>query len=287
MADLARAALFLLRNGRLLERHVFATLVQGASPEHVIDALRAYQNDDGGFGNALEPDLRGPDSQPIHVDFALRVLRDVGVAPPEMVARACSYLTTLSVDGGVPAITESVLSSPHGEHWQPASWTADALNPTAMMAGLLHALHVGNAWLTAADAFVWRRLTEVKLADGPALAAVMCFLNNAPDRRRAVMLAEEVADAIPEADFFALDPEDLRGGYALTPLDLAPTPDALVGSLFAPELIAAHLDALDALQQPDGGWPITWEAPAGIAAMEYRGRMTVEAIGRLKAYGRI
>ena len=287
MIDVARAGLFLLRNGRLLERHVFATLLQGASAEHVVDALRAYQNDDGGFGNALEPDLRGPDSQPIHVDFALRVLHDVGVAPPEMIARACSYLTTLSVDGGVPAITRSVLSYPHGEHWQPAAWTADALNPTAMIAGLLHALHVGNAWLTAADAFLWRRLAEVKVADGPTLAAVMCFLNHAPDRRRAVMFTEEVADAIPEADFFALDPEDLGRGYALTPLDLAPTPDALVGSLFAPELLEAHLDALESQQQADGGWGITWEAPAGAAAMEYRGRVTVDALAKLKAYGRI
>jgi hypothetical protein len=156
-----------------------------------------------------------------------------------------------------------------------------------MIAGLLHALHVGNAWLTDADAFVWRRLAEVKVTDGPTLAAVMCFLNHAPDRRRAVQCAEEVANAIPEADYFALEPEDAKGGFAITPLDLAPWPGALCGSLFAPELLAAHLDALEAAQQPDGGWPITWEAPAGTAGLEWRGRVTVDAITKLQAYGRL
>ena len=79
--DLDRAADFVWRNARLLDRHLFARRFLGQSPEHVIHSLRSYQNDDGGFGNALEPDLRGPDSQPIHVDMAFRIFHEVGVAP--------------------------------------------------------------------------------------------------------------------------------------------------------------------------------------------------------------
>jgi hypothetical protein len=287
MTDVARAGLFLIRNGRLLERLVFAHRFQGASAEPVINALRAYQNDDGGFGHALEPDLRGPDSQPVHVDFAFRVMHDVGVAPPDMIARACSFLGSVATESAsVPAILESATRYPRAEHWQVDAWRADGLNPTAMIAGLLHAMHVGNAWLQQADAFCWRRITEVKAEDGPTIAAIACFLNNAPDRRRAVTLAEEVADAIPDANFFALEPEDMNG-YALTPLDLGPTPNAMVGNLFAPELLDAHLDALEARQQPDGGWPVTWDPPAGVAALEWRGRVTIDALIKLQAYGRI
>src|SRR5215211_5959460 len=62
---LARAEEFIWSNARLLERRLFAHLFKGAAAEPVHAALRAYQNADGGFGNALEPDKRCPDSQPI------------------------------------------------------------------------------------------------------------------------------------------------------------------------------------------------------------------------------
>ncbi len=284
--DLDRAADFIWRNARLLERHVFARRFLRGSAEHVIHSLRSYQNDDGGFGNALEPDLRGPDSQPIHVDMAFRILHEIGVAPPEMVARACSYLSTVTGDtGGVPAILPSAARFPRAEHWQPKAWIADSLNPTAMLAGLLHTLHAGNAWLDRADAFCWQRLSETKVEGGPELAAVFCFLNNAPDRRRAVQVAEDVADSIPNATFFALDPEDLTGGYALTPLHLAPSPDAMAAGLFAPELLGAHIDHLIEQQQGDGGWPLSWEPPSPTAVLEWRGIETVRALVTLQEYG--
>lgn len=286
--DLDRAADFIWRNGRLLDRHIFARRFLGGSAEHVVHSLRSYQNDDGGFGNALEPDLRGPDSQPIHVDMAFRIFHEVGVAPPEMVSRACSYLSTVTGDtGGVPAILPSASRYPHAEHWQPKAWIADSLNPTAMLTGLMHSLHVGNAWLDRADAFCWKRIEETKVEGGPELAAVFCFLNNAPDRRRAVQMTEEVADAIPNATFFALDPEDLTGGYAVTPLHLAPHPDAMAAGLFAPELLGAHIDHLADQQQDDGGWPLTWEPPSEAAALEWRGIETVRAVTTLQLYGAI
>src|SRR5438034_1832462 len=116
--DIERAADFIWRNARLLDRHLFARRFLGQSPEHVIHALRAYQNDDGGFGNALEPDLRGPTSQPIHVDMAFRYLHEGGAVAPEMVTRACSFLASVSsAAGGVPGILPSALRYPRAEHW--------------------------------------------------------------------------------------------------------------------------------------------------------------------------
>jgi hypothetical protein len=205
-----------------------------------------------------------------------------------MVARACTYLQSVSGDeGGVPAIMPNVVRYPRAEHWQPHAWIADALNPTAMISGLLHALHFGHSWLDRADAFCWKRMAETKPGGGPELAAVYCFLNNAPDRRRAVQVAEDMADAIPTAAFFALDPEDHTGEYALTPLDLAPTPDAMAAGLFAPELLDAHLDDLVDQQQEDGGWPVTWQPPSDAALLEWRGRQTVRALMTLQDYGRL
>jgi hypothetical protein len=286
--DLDRAGDFVWRNARLIDRLLFEQRFGGGSAEDVVHALRAYQNDDGGFGNALEPDLRGPLSQPIHVDMAFRILNDIGVAPPELVARACTYLSTVSGEGGgVPAILPNVVRYPRAEHWQPHAWIADALNPTAMLAGLLHAMHVGHWWLDHADTFCWKRLGETKPSDGPELAAVYCFLNHVPDRKRAVDVAEDIADAILTAGFFALEPEDHTGEYALTPLHLAPSPDAMAGGLFAPELLGAHLDHLAGQQQEDGGWPVTWDPPSEGSLLEWRGRLTVEALMTLQNYGKV
>jgi len=58
----------------VLDRHRFAHLFLAASEAPVLEALRPYQNEDGGFGNALEPDLRAPVSQPLPVWTALTVL---------------------------------------------------------------------------------------------------------------------------------------------------------------------------------------------------------------------
>ena len=65
---LESAETFILNNARLLERNLFAFHFQGGHGQKVLSALLAYQNQDGGFGNALEPDKRTMTSQ--HCGFA-------------------------------------------------------------------------------------------------------------------------------------------------------------------------------------------------------------------------
>lgn len=63
--DLLTAPTFMWRTARLLDRLRFGYLFLGGEWDPVPAALRAYQNPDGGFGNALEPDFRGAVSQPV------------------------------------------------------------------------------------------------------------------------------------------------------------------------------------------------------------------------------
>src|SRR5207237_1243101 len=101
--DLGAAANFIWRNARVLERHVFAALFLRGEKMCALEALRPYQNKDGGFGNGLEPDLRGPVSQPVPTEFAFRTLDQVGAFEETMIARACDYLLTVTTsEGGVP-----------------------------------------------------------------------------------------------------------------------------------------------------------------------------------------
>ena len=86
--DHAAAENFIWSAARLVDRHRYGLLFDGGPAEPVIDALRGYRNPDGGFGHALEPDLRGPASQPAPTLYALEILNEAGAAARRAGTRA-------------------------------------------------------------------------------------------------------------------------------------------------------------------------------------------------------
>jgi hypothetical protein len=98
--SLERAADFLWRNARLLERTMFAREFLGGPPGAVINALMAYRNADGGFGNALEPDVRAPGSMPLHCEQALGVMREADIRDPRLAIGVCDYLASVAEPSG-------------------------------------------------------------------------------------------------------------------------------------------------------------------------------------------
>ena len=84
---------------------------------------------------------------------------------------------------------------------------------------------------------------------------------------------------------FHLDPD--ASGYGLSPLHLAPAAGSRWRGLFSDSQINGHLDRLEADQQGDGGWPITWEPPSEAAVCEWRGIVTLQALRTLTSYGRL
>jgi hypothetical protein len=276
---------FLLCNSRLLERLMFEFHFRGGSREAVLAALRAYQNDDGGFGNALEPDKRTPTSQPIDQEVALRVIDAVGGADATMVTRVCDWLMTVTTEeGGVPFTLPTVRDAPYAPWWG----TDDPhppvnINPTASIAGLLHKHGAQHAWLDRATDYCWRVIEANDVAEPHALVAVLTFLQHAPVRARAERAFGRVAAGV--MTIVALDPN--TQGYVHRPLEFAPGPDSMARKLFSDELIVANLDHLQVQQQADGGWPIAWPTVSVTNEMEYRGIVTLGALKTLRAYGRI
>jgi hypothetical protein len=72
-----RARRFLKTQARPLDRVLFEHRFEGAPAEHVVAALARFQNDDGGFGRALEPDLRTPSSSALATGIGLRTLKEL------------------------------------------------------------------------------------------------------------------------------------------------------------------------------------------------------------------
>lgn len=280
---LDRAGEFIWLNGRLLERQLFSHLFLGGRREPVLAALRAYQNDDGGFGNALEPDKRAPSSQPIDQEMGLRVLDDAGF-DAAMARRVCAFLTTITTaEGGVPFTIPSVNAYPHQDWWTAPEQPPASVNPTASIAGLLHKHRVDHPWLGSATDYCWRAIEMGHAREVHELLAVVLFLEHVPDRERAARAFDQLKGRILAET--ALDPG--APGYVKKPLEWAPAPSSLCRQLFSDDVIAAHLAALAASQRPDGGWPITWPPLSPAQEAEWRGLVTLSALKTLRAYGRL
>jgi hypothetical protein len=282
---LSRAEEFIWSNARLLERRLFAHLFLDAAAEPVHTALRAYQNADGGFGNALEPDKRCADSQPVDQEVALRVLDEVGM-DHAIVGRVCDFLVTISTaEGGVPFVLPTVRSAPRAPWWNTDDDPPASLNPTAAIAGLLHKHSFRHPWLARATEYCWSAIEASQLDEPHLLQVIVTFLEHAPDQERARREFERLASSLFEHELVAIDPA--TEGYVKMPLDYAPTPRSWCRRLFSDDVIATHLDALAARQQPDGGWPIAWPPVSPACELEYRGVVTVGALSTLRAYGQL
>lgn len=277
---LEHATRFLARDARLLERRLFELHFEDGSPDAVVAALAAFQNPDGGFGHGLEPDLRSPASQPIHVQIALEALREAGVRDADLAARACTFLESVAnAEGTLSPALPGASDYPCADHWELDWAVTPDVNPTAAIAGHLHALGVTHPWLDRATSWCLSAIAERTFPSAHTLRAALLLVEGRETLR------ERVLGQLADAEWFTLEVPVTT--YTLTPLHFAPAPEAPARTFFADDVIEAHLDDLIARQQEDGGWPILWEAPGAAAVCEWRGRWTLDALLALRAYGRI
>lgn len=278
-ASFERGREFIYATARVLEQRLFATLFQGAPATGVVDALRAYRNDDGGFGHGLEPDTRAPASQPVDVWFAFDTLVAARVQADELVLPACDWLATLGVP--IPIMLPSIRGYPQARHWRETAEFPPGLFGTIGPTATLHALGVEHPWRDAATEWCLRELGRDPLDDAHTISWALELLEHVADEQ----LVDRVTRALPNARYYLADPEDER--YGLTPLAFAPSPQSRWRALFDDASIDTHLDRLAAKQEHDGGWDVTWEPPSEASRLEWRGILTLTNLRVLRAYGRL
>lgn len=140
---------------------------------------------------------------------------------------------------------------------------------------MLYRLEVEHPWRDEAEAWCWQAV-DADVSDGAhTLSEVLVFLEHVP----------ALSQRFTEMPDVHLDPQ--APGYGLSPLHFAPTADARWRQLFTDAQIDAALDHLQRSQQPDGGWPLTWEPPGETARLEWRGIVTLRALRSLSSYGRL
>jgi len=271
---------FVHREARLLERRLFLTLFEGASATGVVRAVRAHQNDDGGLGHALEPDIRCPGSQPLFVGFGLTALALVDARDDDLLTGCCEFLERVAdARGAVPIILPTAAGFPRADHWQNTE-QPPGLQPTLAIAASLHALGFTHPWLDRATHYCVDELRRGPEPEAHLLREVLRFLDEVDEPT----LRDRAAAAVPDAAYLRGDPA--ATDYGLTPLQMAPTA-AWARELFAADLLGAHLDALERAQCEDGGWPLDWDPPSDAARLEWRGQRTLEALQILRAFDRL
>jgi hypothetical protein len=295
-SPLARAERFIWLTARVLEQRRFAHHFLNGSAEAVETALAAYLNDDGGYGHALEPDLRGPVSQPLHTAHALSVLDSIGRCGGPRAERICRYLTDVSTkEGALPALHPSQRGYPAAPFIPVVDDPPPELLATGPVVGLLHRNQVWHAWLFRATDFCWSAVDALEQSHPYEIEAAVAFLDGAPDRARARTAADRLGRLVREQRLAVLDPErraeyPVAPGYAPGehhfPYDYARTPESLARSWFTEEELERSLDHLAAEQQEDGGWPLNWRQWAPGTALEGRPIVTLRALRTLRSYGR-
>jgi hypothetical protein len=282
MIDLPAARTFLAAHGRLLDRSRFAMLADGASPEPVLRALAAYANDDGGFGRALEPDIRDPASQPIAVLAAFDVLHETGAGEHALARAALDWLGTVAADdGGIPFLLPSAADWPHAPFLEPGEGSSFHMTAAVTAA----ALRLGGAphpWVTRATAYCWDHLPGEQ-AFAYELHFALEFLDAVPEPDRAAAALEALRPRIPRDR--GLPVSGGTSGEELGLHVLAARPGRS-RTLFDAGAVERALDAHLASQREDGGWDFGWLAWNPAVAWEWRGRLTADALALMAENGR-
>jgi hypothetical protein len=263
---LEKARGFIMANARLLERRMYEVCFEGVSPEYAGRVVKAYQNPDGGLGHALEPDERCPSSQPLFAAFGLTAMEEAGYRDKEFALSLCDYLQSVADENGlVPFFTENVFDYPIAGHWVNAT-IASGFNPTAEICGMLYYQGVEHVWLSTAAKTCCDMFIKNPPREAHELSCAARLAQYLPDRRKAGQMLDIIAEVLPSARFYI--PDTPVNTYGLTPLHFSPRPDSICRPLFTQRQIDDHLEELLRQQQPDGGWPVSWDAPGDASVTE-------------------
>ena len=299
-----RARQFLRTESRPLERALFEVHFEATSAARVAEELATFQNEDGGFGKALEPDLRTPSSSALSTSIGLRILKDLRCpAGLAMVRRAVQYLLNTFDDATRVwrVAPRDANDHPHAPWWHEENGslarTFDnyVINPRAELMGLLHhyAVLVPDDWLfdvTEDTVAAIEAMEPLGTGGGDDLSCAirLAETGKVPDHFRE-RLVNRIRAAVPTV---VCRDAKAWNTYCITPLKLAQSPQSLAADLLWDDL-QQNLDFVIEQQNQNGCWepvwswgecyPEAWE----LARQEWRGWLTLDNLLVLGAFGRI
>ncbi|WP_257348404.1 hypothetical protein [Pseudalkalibacillus decolorationis] len=289
---------YLFEHGRRLEQALFNYYFESGSKDDVIDALREYQNEDGGFGKKIEPDFQLDQSSPMATTIAFQVFKELDLTSDHpMVREAITYLLKNyhPEKGRWNAVPREVNDVPHAPWWHydeaqervmvESAWG----NPNAEITGYL------LRYKELVPREVSNNLRERCLAhfeglDNLDMHETLCYLRLAEEL--SLSEQEKINDKIQEhiPELVNLKREQW-GNYGLQPVQLADRPDSAFYEMMK-ESVEENLDYAIEQQENDGSWHPNWqwgqyEHDWPKAKVAWQGILTYGQLKLLKSFGRL
>lgn len=300
-ATFERMRAHLFDYARPLDQARFRFHFEGGSAASVLAELAKFQNEDGGFGHALEPDLRAPASSVIATSQGCSILHEVAASADEAIVQGTIRYLLQTYDPARkvwPIVPPAVEEAPHAPWWTYADSEKNfghfLVNPRAAVLGHLYdypSLVADELLRTVTDAVsehVEQLPDPIDMHDFHCLLG-LASAGHTPEDVRAQVLAR-LRRTLPSA----VEQNPAKWGqYNLQPLEVAPQPDAPLAADLERDLLEANLDYLIRQLAPEGVWPLPWnwsfvDAQAWAQSeRDWQGAQAVNRLLVLRAYGRI
>lgn len=245
--NLKAARDFVYANGVLWERALFAYLFQDGVVERLHACLYAYKNHDGGFGHALEHDIRCPESHPLALEFLLGMMSKCGVSAGTLLDGTAEWLESNRESDGSLKNPTALLDYPHAPWWNDGGQTA----PDSIVGNLARFGLATDSLLETTALYADAHLDDAKIRANDWLFmayhaydyySAVTAIPGYGERWHATMdnIAACAASAKPE-QYYEL-------------LSYARTSDSPVAAALPDGLLTTMLDHLENSQRDDGGW---------------------------------
>lgn len=305
MAKLKKESFATARNviktkARPLEKCLFQYYWEGGSNTAVLEELKKYQNEDGGFGRGLEPDFRLPSSTPLATSIGLRVLTEIrgDLECREILLPALEYLETTFDDQrkGWWAVTDKINTYPHTPWWHfdeaKGSTVIDEHwgNPSAELLGYLYCYgeQIRRIDIHKALDHAVRYMEEKN--DFSSEHELFCFLRlyKLLPQDQKMGLEENISRGISQVIVYD---RKRWGDYVPTPLDFVQHPEEPNFGI-KEEKIEENLEYLMEVLARDGCIHPPWgdsfyQGDFSKAVQEWQGLLTLEALKTLDNFQRL
>ncbi|HEU5140714.1 MAG TPA: hypothetical protein VFT51_12115 [Bacillales bacterium] len=282
---------FMKQRARKLERAIFEYEFESAPYAKALEELVKYQNEDGGFGHGLEPDLRCPESSAIATTRALEILQ-LGhgqTGQNQVIEKALKYLeeTFNEERFGWDIIPKEAERSPRAIWWDYGVFADNWGNPNADIVGYFIDYRSTYPLDKLEDLITYAIGYLIQSCDLKEMHELFCYL------RLFERLGEEQQQKIKGTlDEFVdncvvKNPGD-RQGYGATPLKVVDSPDSLYYPKYS-DVMPRELDGLIEQQTEEGSWEPDWiwhqfEDEWQNAKEEWKGVLTLDALRTLRNF---
>lgn len=283
-----KAKSFIYRNARPIDYARWNYHFENGSVQNVVTVLKCYQNEDGGFGHALEADCWNPKSSPVQTWCATEILRELFLEHNEhdtytylkqtdLVKAILQYLEkSIAMDGsGWSHTEESNNLYPHATWWEyPHSpWWSDTeedrfcatYNPTAALAGfiLLYGDKDSNIYGDACKIAHHAISDFLNMKQLDDMHVISCFfelliyikMTDVSEKFKAEELEKKLKNLVQTS--ITKDKEQWKTGYVCKPSQYIQSRESIFFE-DNKEIANYECEFIENMQLEDGSWDVTW-----------------------------